>query len=283
MRQRTILFVSLVAGTVLFNACSDTTQPTPASDDKVGFDPLQQPDDPVALVRNIPGFGGFFFDREGVPTVYLRDVSARAQVERALGPWLAGQGLRAGALRVRRADYDWASLERWQGRATGTALAMRGAVSVDADEARNRVTIGVERGMPAAQVRSAVARLGVPSAAVVVEEVAPVDWPQRCRTASDRSWEPSRSTSIPIRRARQFRVHPRLQRDSERPAILHHQLALHEHPGRQPVNAVWQPTQGACADADRERGGRSGVHHRRQLIDGKNCRRVLLSADRSGY
>ena len=114
MRQRTILFVSLVAGTVLFNACSDTTQPTPASDDKVGFDPLQQPDDPVALVRNIPGFGGFFFDREGVPTVYLRDVSARAQVERALGPWLAGQGLRAAALRVRRADYDWASLERWQ-------------------------------------------------------------------------------------------------------------------------------------------------------------------------
>ena len=174
MRQRTVLFVSLVAGTVLFNACSDTTQPTPASDDKVGFDPLQQPDDPVALVRNIPGFGGFFFDREGVPTVYLRDVSARAQVERALGPWLAGEGLRAAALRVRRADYDWASLERWQGRATGTALAMRGAVSVDADEARNRVAIGVERGMPAAQVRSAVARLGVPSAAVVVEEVAPV-------------------------------------------------------------------------------------------------------------
>ena len=174
MRQRTVLFVSLVAGTVLFNACSDTTQPTPASDVKVGFDPLQQPDDPVALVRDIPGFGGFFFDRDGVPTVYLREVSARAQVERALGPWLAGQGLRTAALRVRRADYDWASLERWQGRATGTALAMRGAVSVDADEARNRVTIGVERGMSAAQVRSAVARVGVPSAAVVVEEVAPV-------------------------------------------------------------------------------------------------------------
>jgi hypothetical protein len=90
MRQRTVLFVSLVAGTVLFNACSDTTQPTPASDDKVGFDPLQQPDDPIALVRNIPGFGGFFFDREGVPTVYLRDVSARAQVERALGPSRCG-------------------------------------------------------------------------------------------------------------------------------------------------------------------------------------------------
>jgi hypothetical protein len=175
MRQHTVLFVSLVAGTVLLaSACSDTTQPTPPSDERIGADPLQQPDDPVALVRGISGFGGFFFDRDGVPTVYLRDVSARGQVERALGPWLAGQGIRTASLQVLRADYDWASLERWQGRATGQALAMRGAVWVDADEARNRVTIAVERGTPAAQLRSAVARLGVPSAAVLVEEVEPV-------------------------------------------------------------------------------------------------------------
>ena len=175
MRQHTTLFVSLVAGTVLFaSACSDTTQPMPSSDDKVGFDPIQQPDDPVALVRDVHGFGGFFFDRDGAPTVYLRDVSARAQVERALGPWLASQGIGVAGLRVRGADYDWASLERWQGRATTEALAMRGAVWVDADEARNRVTIGVERGTSMAQVRSAVARLGVPSGAVVVEEVEPV-------------------------------------------------------------------------------------------------------------
>jgi hypothetical protein len=175
MRQRTVLLVSLVAGTVLLaSACSDTTQPTPPSDERIGAGPFQQPDDPVALVRGVPGFGGFFFDREGVPTVYLRDPSARAQVERALGPWLAGQGLRGVGLRVRRADYDWVSLEHWQGRATSEALAMRGAVWVDADEARNRVTIGVERGTPAAQLRSAVARVGVPSAAVLVEEVEPV-------------------------------------------------------------------------------------------------------------
>ena len=174
MHQRTVLFVSLVAGTVLFSACSDTTQPTPPSDDKVGFDPIQQPDDPVALVRSVSGFGGFFFDREGVPTVYLRDVGERAQVERALGSWLAAQRIRPASLRVRRADYDWASLERWQGRATSQGLAMRGAVWVDADEARNRVTIGVERGTSAAQVRSAVARLGVPPGAVIVEEVEPV-------------------------------------------------------------------------------------------------------------
>ena len=174
MRRHTALFVSLVAGTVLFSACSDTTQPSTPAQESVGLEPVQEPDDPVALVRGIPGFGGFFFDREGVPTVYLRDEAARAQVERALGPWLATQDIRPAALRVRRADYDWASLERWQGGATGATLSMRGTVWVDADEARNRVTIGVERGTPAAQVRAAVARLGVPSSAVVIEEVEPV-------------------------------------------------------------------------------------------------------------
>ena len=176
MRQHTVFIVGLVAGTVLFaGACSDTTQPTPPSD-PVGFEALQQPDDPVALVRGVPGFGGFFLDADGIPTIYLRDAGTRAAAERALGPWLTAQGLRSAALRVRRGDYDWATLERWQGQAGREALAMRGAVWVDADEAKNRVTIGVERGTPTAQVRAAVARLGVPSAALVVEEVAPVTY-----------------------------------------------------------------------------------------------------------
>lgn len=175
MRQHTVSLVSLVAGSVLFaSACSDTTQPTPPSDQTVGLVPLQQPDDPIALVRDVPGFGGFFLDEDGAPTIYLRDVTARATTERALGPWLASQGFSAAALHVRRGEYDWTSLEHWQGQAAATALAMGGTVWVDADEASNRVTVAVERGAPAASVRAAVARLGVPSAAVIVREVEPV-------------------------------------------------------------------------------------------------------------
>ena len=143
MRQRTVLFVSLVAGTVLFNACSDTTRPTPASDDKVGFDPLQQPDDPVALVRNIPGFGGFFFDREGVPTVYLRDVSARAQVERALGALAPGRdpGRRASGA---PGGFDWARSNAGRLRLP-RRLAYRGAVSSTPTK-RNRLGLGWSAG-----------------------------------------------------------------------------------------------------------------------------------------
>jgi hypothetical protein len=178
MRQHTVALVGLVAGTVLFtSACSDTTQPTSPADRPADPGPspvLQQSDDPVALARTVPGFGGFFFDQDGAPTVYLKDVAARPAVERALGSYLGVRGLRASAMRVRRGDFDWASLERWQTEAGVEALAMPGTVFVDADESRNRVTIGVERGTPAARVTAAMSRLGVPAAAVVVQEVEPV-------------------------------------------------------------------------------------------------------------
>jgi hypothetical protein len=44
---------------------------------------------------------------------------------------------------------------------------------VDADESRNRVKIGVERGTSDAQVRAALARMGIPASAAVIEEVEP--------------------------------------------------------------------------------------------------------------
>jgi hypothetical protein len=178
MRQHTTLFVGLVAGTVLLaNACSDTSQPTSPSDQPVGTNPtssLQQPDDPVALARQVPGFGGFFYDAQGEPTIYLKEVATRGTAERVLQPFFSVQGMSSSALRVRKADFDWASLERWQIQASTEVLATPGAVFVDADEASNRVRIGVERGTSAAAVKAAIARLGIPSAAVIVQETEPV-------------------------------------------------------------------------------------------------------------
>jgi hypothetical protein len=178
MHQHPILLVGLVAGMVLLaSACSDTSQPTSPSDKPATTGPtisVQQPDDPVALARQVPGFGGFFYDAQGAPTIYLKEVAGRATAERALQPFFSVRGMSPSALRVRKADFDWASLERWQGQASTEALATRGAVFVDADEASNRVRIGVERGTSAAEVNAVIARLGIPSSAVIVQETEPV-------------------------------------------------------------------------------------------------------------
>ncbi|MGH7578929.1 MAG: S1 family peptidase [Gemmatimonadales bacterium] len=173
MRHHSRFLMGWVAGTVfLAGACSDTTQPGLPSDPTT-MTAVEGPDDPIALARWVPGFGGFFFDQQGMPTIYLKDAGRRAAAERALAPYFSLRGLSASTLQVRRGDFDWTSLERWQGQASTQALGMRGTVYVDADEARNRVTIGVERGAGAAPVRAALARLGIPASAIVVEEVEP--------------------------------------------------------------------------------------------------------------
>ena len=121
--------------------------------------------------RQIPGFGGFFLDGDGSPTLYLTRGAARAPAERALGAYLAARGLSVAALQVREAQYGWQQLQRWQDAATNGAFQVAGTVLVDNDETTNRVRIGVENAGSAGQVRAAIARLGVPDDAVIVEQV----------------------------------------------------------------------------------------------------------------
>ena len=179
MLSHRILVVPLIAGSILLaSSCSDdSTQPTPTTDQlepaKVA---VQQgsPDDPVALARSVPGFGGFFVDEQGTPTIYLKDAGQRGAAERALTPWFSARGRGVATMRVRKADFDWADLDRWFTQASPDALGVPGVVFTDADEARNRVHIGVEHAAAASQVRSVLARLGIPAGAVTVDVTQPI-------------------------------------------------------------------------------------------------------------
>jgi hypothetical protein len=174
-----ILVVCLTTGAIVFaTSCSDdSTQPNQTTDRpdqaKVA---IQQgsPDDPVALARSVAGFGGFFLDEQGTPTIYLKDAGQRGAAERALTPWFTARGRAKAEMRVRKADFDWADLDRWFTQSSGEVLSVAGAVFTDADEARNRVHIGVEHAAAAEQVRHVLARLGIPASAVVVEITEPI-------------------------------------------------------------------------------------------------------------
>ena len=100
-----ILIVPLAAGSVLLASCSDDiTRPNLPTDqlDRVGVAVQQgEPDDPVALARSVPGFGGFFVDEQGTPTIYLRDAAQRGAAERALTPWFSAQGRAPATMRSR--------------------------------------------------------------------------------------------------------------------------------------------------------------------------------------
>ena len=157
-------------------ACSDQNQPAAPNDrpDAALRAAPQGPGlNPNALARGVRGFGGFFYDESGSPTMYLKDAAQRGNAERALMPYLQRHGVAAGRIQVRPGRFSWDELEAWQAKVSAEALKLPGAVFVDADEAGNQVKIGVERGK-GGQVRAALARMGLPAAAAVVEETDPV-------------------------------------------------------------------------------------------------------------
>jgi hypothetical protein len=100
-------------GLVLIGACTDLSQPSDQPEPSAQS-MLQQAsaDDPVGLARGVRGFGGFFLDRDGAPTVSLTDPAERGNAERALSPYFGARGLDPSQLRVVRADFAYTSLER---------------------------------------------------------------------------------------------------------------------------------------------------------------------------
>jgi hypothetical protein len=167
-----------VTTAVLFSGCQDQSTPTAPSG------PAEPPDlrqtaqapslDPLELGRKVSGFGGFYFDAGGAPTVYMRDPTGRGAVQAALGPFFQDQGLDPSQLRVLRGGFDYNQLEEWFEKVSPAALAVPGAVFADLDEASNRIRIGVEHASARTGVLNRVAAAGIPADAVVVDETEPI-------------------------------------------------------------------------------------------------------------
>jgi hypothetical protein len=162
--------VLLGATTLVIAACADPSMPLSPERD-LGPDvsvTLLAPPAPEALARVAPGFGGFYLD-DGQPTVFLTDATDRPSVEGALHGFLVSRGLDESALRVQAGAYRYADLDTWF-QAASSALDLPGVHMVDLDEARNRVLIGVDGPGAIGRVRSAMARLGIPDGALLVEQ-----------------------------------------------------------------------------------------------------------------
>jgi hypothetical protein len=167
------------AAVLLLGACTPDQEPTSPADNTPDLArglAAQGSELPSAAQfdRQVPGFGGFYLNADGTPTVYLTRGSSRAPAERLLAGYLAGKGLSTASIHVMEAQYRWQQLQRWQAAASVQGLAIAGAVFVDNDETINRIKIGVSDMGAAGQVRAAVTRIGVPDAAVVVERVDPI-------------------------------------------------------------------------------------------------------------
>ncbi|HEX8696236.1 MAG TPA: hypothetical protein VF746_27710 [Longimicrobium sp.] len=144
---------------------------TPPRDVKVA--PID--DELLRVAGSVPGFGGMYYDRAGRLNVFLTDTTQRgaaaAAIEPVLGPRQRGA---ARDFRVLRGRFGFAELKQWRSRLDPEVLGMQGVVFTDIDEARNRVVVAVENAPVRTRVAAALARLGLPRDAVLIEERAPV-------------------------------------------------------------------------------------------------------------
>lgn len=164
---------------VALSACSDAspTRPNTTVEGVKGVVEISRPrtldDEYESLVDSIPGFGGWYIDTEGYPTVVLIDTTLRPVAEQRLSSRVgeARRSNRGGrqevalSMRVRAGSYDFRQLRRWAKAAERILDVERDAVFVDANEGSNRVEIGVSSSAAALRVASAMAEQGVPEGA----------------------------------------------------------------------------------------------------------------------
>ena len=179
MHQPRAVLAALFGLALTALGCSDNSQPTvpsePSNEPASRATPQQvASDNPNDLARGVRGFGGFFLDAQGAPTVFLKDEKEKGNAANALGQYFRAAGINPSQLKVRKGQFDWTDLERWQTDGGAAALALAGAVFADADEANNRLRIGLERGASQAAIRKALAGRGVPDEAVIIEETEPI-------------------------------------------------------------------------------------------------------------
>lgn len=167
----------LVAGVIGGAACTDAGVPSePVVRPSMFVGSVSQETTPAQweVAQAVPGFGGYFLDADGAPTVYLTDPTRRGDAEQALAGFLADRGFAASDLRVRQGTYAYTQLDAWYRAARPHAFGVTGIILGDVDEAANRIRFGVANATAAAAVQSAIAQLGIPADAVVVQQRAPI-------------------------------------------------------------------------------------------------------------
>jgi len=170
-------------------ACAESplTQPTIDAPDAPAF--FGTPADPQADLLNtfdarlariadqVPGFAGFYFanDELNVVMTAAAQSGSAAAVRSSLGRELAALGVTIDAqpLRFHVGRFDFRELHTMHTAVT-PLLSIPTVVFTDANEALNRITIGVEDGATAAMVESQVAMLGLPEGAVNIEITEPI-------------------------------------------------------------------------------------------------------------
>lgn len=186
MRYRSFAVLFGMAAPLLLAACDRDA--TPLGPDGASPAANGQPAQPqrrgiearfAEIERQVPGFGGYFYDENGNLTAYVVDMGRASQARTALAQVAAERPAQArgprgtGEVQVRQGRFAFSQLARWHDNLVGV-LATPGVVFTDLDESRNVLRVGVENAGLETAVRRHAARAGVPAEALVVSVTEPI-------------------------------------------------------------------------------------------------------------
>ncbi len=176
-------FLGMAAAVMLTAGCNDS--PSAPSADPAARSASVQASGPGGrtldndfedLNRQVSGFGGFYFDTDGTPTIALTDTTVSHAARRAVMSYLGGKGrsVRGGenGFRIRKANYDFNQLSGAM-RSITQSVARHGITQTDIDEAGNRIVIGAIDEAARVGISQRITSLGVPAGMVTVELIAP--------------------------------------------------------------------------------------------------------------
>ncbi len=193
-QKRWIISLTLFSAVVLLNSCAnlvDDKSDTELSNLGVmeELTPGTIEDDFARVEALLPGFGGLFYDDNGILNVYLKgnhtEIAAQnnstANVEAAVASVFGYDRLfnnqavpetvqsLSADITVLQGEYDFSTLRKWRN-AISEKMNMPIAVSIDLDESINRIVVGVESLDATDDIKSMITQQGVPLAAVVFEK-----------------------------------------------------------------------------------------------------------------
>ncbi|MBI3951076.1 MAG: hypothetical protein HY314_11560 [Acidobacteria bacterium] len=132
----------------------------------------------ASIAKQVPAFGGLFYDEMGQLTMYLVESEPNLQeaVDLAIEAFRKRDGriTSADLIRVLPGQYSFLQLKQWHDRLFVPVFSIQGVILTDVDEATNRLRIGVESLEIADQVEEELAQLGIPREAVIIEETEPI-------------------------------------------------------------------------------------------------------------
>jgi hypothetical protein len=132
------------------------------------------------MAREVPGFGGMFYDESGTLQVYMTRRQLRSaevqDVKEKVGRSMQarGRGMPAAhQIEIREGEHDFLQLATYNSRML-PVLTVPGVVFTDIDETQNRLRVGVEAGVSQADIQHALQMLDVPLDAVSIEVTEPI-------------------------------------------------------------------------------------------------------------